>query len=57
MGIILSLTFAVIVIGIVFAVWAINGAESRRKAREAARALRENRTLRNEPPTRGTGID
>jgi hypothetical protein len=57
MGIILSLSFAVIVIGILFAVWAINGAESRKNAREAARDVRENRTVRNTPPPRGTGID
>jgi hypothetical protein len=58
MGAILAIVFAVIVIAVIFGVWAMNGAESRKNARAAASQLRENRTVHNgPPPDRGTGID
>ncbi len=58
MGIVLSLTFAIIVIAILFAVWMMNGAESRKNARAATKELRETRTESQNPhPERGTGID
>ncbi len=58
MGITLSLIFAVLVIGILLVVWMINGGESRKNARAAAKQLRDARTVDSNPrPERGTGID
>lgn len=58
MGIILCLSFAVIVLVILAVVWSMNAGKSRAKAREADQQLRE---ARNRPDqttaTRGTGIN
>lgn len=58
MGIALSLIFFGIVLIVLFIVWMINGAESRKNARAATQQLRDARTVDSNPQSdRGTGID
>ncbi|MGI8771312.1 MAG: hypothetical protein ACR2JE_07735 [Acidobacteriaceae bacterium] len=58
MGIILSLSFLAIALIVVLLVWSVNAANSRAKAREASKPLRDARTHPDQTTdTRGTGIN
>ncbi len=58
MGIILTLSFLAIALVIVLVIWSMNAANSRAKAREASKSLRDARTHPDQTTdTRGTGIN